>query len=96
MKASIEAVGKIESYLREYAPGGKNTQALRATSAVIRDIRSSEAGDHSYVREKLVSLWGWVDKLYSARKHVPWGVDRVRQYATSDCYRLKTYLETRS
>ena len=91
MKASIQAVGKIEGYLREYAGGGKNTEALLSIAAVVRDIQS-EAGDHSYVREKLVGLWGWVDKLYSSKKHVPWGVDRIKQFALGDCYRLRSYL----
>jgi hypothetical protein len=89
---SVKAIEAIRTYLNDYACGWKNPEATAAIAGAVAEIRA-EFGDHVYVREKLVSLNGWVDKLYSPRKHAPWGLDRVKQFIFSDCYRLEMYLE---
>jgi len=50
-------------------------------------------GAHEYVREKLTSLTGWINKLYSPRKHAGRGTDRVMQFVFSDCYKMEMYLD---
>jgi hypothetical protein len=92
MTKSIEALDTIERALCEYEAGWNNTDARAVIHQAVFVIRC-EAGDHSQVREKLVSLSGWVDKLYSPRKHGRWGgVDCVKGYALADCSGLRRLL----
>jgi hypothetical protein len=91
---SLEAVRRIEKCLEDYTGGCKNTQALAIISVAISDI-DHEAGHYTYVQEKLVHLREWIGKLYSPRKHAPWGIDQVRSFAIGDCRRITMYLNSR-
>jgi hypothetical protein len=92
MKKSMNAIATIRTCLNDCACGLKNIEALTVIGKAVSEIRV-EAGGHVYVREKLASLNGWADKLYSPRKHVAWGIDRVRDFVLTDCYRLERYLQ---
>jgi hypothetical protein len=103
----IELVQDIEKAMNDYAAGWRNTDVLRIISPKIQEIQyrsdtmegywAGEAGqelpfDHGYVHEKLSSLTGEVDKLYSSRKHVRvGGIDEVKRQAMGECSRLRTY-----
>jgi hypothetical protein len=93
MKKTQEAVGRIQKCLEDYTGGYENTEALSIISVAISDI-DYEAGHHTYVHGTLVSLRVWVDKLYSPRKHAPWGIDQVRAFAIGDCRRITMYLNS--
>ena len=89
---SMDAIEMIRTCLKDYTCGWKNTEALTVIGKAVSEIRA-EAGSHVYVREKLGRLTEWADKLYSPRKHVAWGIDRLRNFILSECYCLEMYLE---
>jgi hypothetical protein len=97
MQKSIEAVGIIEECLNEYVAGWKNTEALSAIAKPIRVIEQ-ESGDCGDVRVLLVSLRGYIDILYSTRKHEGYdvvdvdGVDVVKGHILADCSSLRRQL----
>ncbi len=108
MMKLIGLVQNIENAMNEYTAGWRNTDALRIISTTIQEIwyqsgrmegyRLVETGqgwlpfDHGYVRERLTSLKGEVDVLYSPRKHArAGGADEVKRQAMGDCSRLRTY-----
>jgi hypothetical protein len=65
-------------------------------SLIAHAIRSicHEAGDHPYIREKLVNPQVWVDITYSPQNHEPWSKDQVKGFVLSDCYRITKYLHS--
>jgi hypothetical protein len=92
MKKSMNAIKSIRTCLNDYTCGWKNSEALTVIAKAVGEIQV-EAGSHDYVREKLGSLNGWADKLYSPRKHAPWGIEMVRHFILCDCDGVKMYLE---
>jgi hypothetical protein len=88
MKKSLEAVARIERYLKDYACGGKNEEAISKITEEMYAI-SREAGDHTYVRERLEYLRGHVSRVFSARSYT----DPEKRHAFAECYKLTRYLE---
>jgi hypothetical protein len=92
MKKSMDALESIRTCMNDYTCGWRYAEALTVIAKAVSEIRV-EAGSHDYVREKLGSLNGWADKLYSSWKHAPWGIEMVRHFILCDCDGVKTYLE---
>jgi hypothetical protein len=92
MKKGMNAIETIRTCVHECTYGWKNTHALTMIAKAVGEIRA-EAGSHGDVREVLGRLNGWVDKLYSSRKHVAWGIETVRDFVLSDCYSLELCLQ---
>ena len=51
------------------------------------NLIAADAGS-GYAREKAAKLIHWVEIAYSSRKHVRWGIDRVRDFARGEAYTL--------
>lgn len=51
-------------------------------------------GNSGYVREKARSMVRWVEIACSPKKHKPWGLERVEQFAYQDAYRIRDAFPT--
>jgi hypothetical protein len=86
------ALEEIQRCLKDYASGWKNEEARQTINRLIQKIEA-EVGWSPYVSEKLVSLTGWVDCLYSVKKWKPWGsTEQVRYFAFLECEKIRMYM----
>ena len=91
MKTTEEALQAIETTVNECTLGWANLEATRRIEEAVSVIRINERMD-SYLIEKLTSLRGWTEILFSARKHVRYGgIDQVRHFLLTECDKIRSY-----
>ncbi|HEX8669591.1 MAG TPA: hypothetical protein VF727_14595 [Allosphingosinicella sp.] len=66
----------------------------RSNPALVAKVKASaqeamRLADNNYVRERARSVVHWVEIACSPRKHAPWGLERVEQFAYEDAYRIR-------
>lgn len=84
------AIGRIESALTEYPAGWDNQEAKRVIERELRFISANV----SIQAEKISSLQGWIDILYSPRKWQRYvSLEQVDLYARHDCSSLNSIVD---
>ena len=88
----FKAAASIEEILDEYTIGWANEEAKKKIEKILFDMQHST--NYNYILEKLGSIQGWINILYSERKHskYPGGADQVKGFILSDCCGIKSYL----
>lgn len=78
-----------EQLMDRLAPGFGGRSRPDLVAEVARMTREIESlGNDGYIREKAASVREWVGIACSVRRHAPWGLNRVEQFAYDDAFRL--------
>jgi hypothetical protein len=79
----------VEQLLKLVEPGfggQARPDLVSRVEALTREI--AREGATSYIREKTAGVREWVGIACSPRRHAPWGLQRVEEFAYFDAYRL--------
>lgn len=93
MSTLSELSRKGEAALDRFTPGWKNEEAIHFFNNLAEEMRSTR---HFHAGEKIVSMEGWAEILYSAKKHRDWdqqgvtGVVRIKHFIRCDLHSMRS------